>query len=102
MALTLADVLAWLEESRYHVLEYSADCHRAFIQDEDAVEHPFIPVAIARQLLANGQIAVWRYIGQWNRGYHSYRPTAWVEEWKRVYGVEVEVAAARLALSNGK
>ena len=95
-------LLAWLNESYSHVLEYSADCHRAYIQDEDSDEvRRYIPVTLARQLLADGKIAVWRYIGQHNKGYHTYKTAEYVAAWKREHPIEIYAQPVRLALSSG-
>lgn len=92
-------LLAWLDEDYSHVLEYSVDRHRAYIEDEDGDEgRRYIPVALARQLLAEGKIAVWRYgISAEGKPYHTYKTIAFVEAWKQQYGIEIGPRYIRLA-----
>ena len=84
-------ILAWLNESYSNVLEYSEMLDRAYIQDEDGDDGiKYIPSELVRQLIADGALAIWRDIGQWNYGYNTYKTPAWVAAWKREHSVVVE------------
>lgn len=97
MLITEMSIMDFISQGYSYVLEYSADCHRARLHDEDGDDAPlYVPVAFVRNLIAAGRIKVWRYNGQWNRGYHTYKPTWWVEAWVREYGpITVESEAIR-------
>ena len=103
-------LLAWLDESYSNVLEYSADRHRAYIQDEDSDDGArYISVALARQLLADGKLKIWRYgiDTEKNKPYHTYKTIAFVAAWKQKFGIEIgvrpvrPVRPVRLAISDG-
>ena len=81
---TAENIMAWLDEGGYSCVLYLGK-HRAYVtDDDDDYGWQRIPVVVARQLLTDGNIAVWD-VGTDDelarRIYVRYRPARWVAGW---------------------
>lgn len=82
---TADNIVSWLDEGGYSCVLYLGE-HRAYVTDEDddyGWQH--IPVAIARQLVADGALAEWETGRRRDdvacRKHVRYRPAGWVAGW---------------------